>query len=513
MAGRYDEPMGRGDQADLPPELEALARRLDHDGMLWRRELPDERRIARGVAAQIAPADIRAQPPQATGRGYGDTWDAGAGGGWEPPRDQAGGPRGGGGRGRWGLAVGAALAIVVLMAGALWSLGVGRRGPDISGGPTATVPTATSIVQPSGAWKTMGTLRTSQQTVFAPSDPRVAYQVALPTPGSDALMLARTDDAGAHYHILPYPSGLLMDAHLIEVGALVSPRDPRTVYLYAARQGAGCSGTCFDQWLSTDGGATWRALSLPVPGVLGVIEAGSGSTLYALVAQSLVGSGAPPPANRMVASTDGGRSWRLADGDLAAHGLGVSDFAASPTGTSVYIISEPANIASQPPSFVPQYQLWRRDDGGASWTLVGDVPGNVSSGLRLAGQTLYLFAPQRGQSLAASLPQASTDGGRHWSAAPTAGLASDAQLPDGLGAPTATLGDGSLLLVLRSGLDRDVYAWQPGATAWRQVAPPLTAVHVDAIFSTESTGGQTTLWAVYDGSTPDALTVASYPLG
>jgi hypothetical protein len=512
MAGHDDELPGREDTANLPPDLEALARRLDHDGMLWRRQLPDGRRIARGAAAQIATVGTHARTPEGAPRRNRDAWQDGPGAGWEPPRDEAREPRGRSGRGRWGLAVGAALAVAVLMAGALWSLGVGRRGHDISVGPTATLPAATGTLQPAGAWKTLGTLRTSQQTVFAPSDPRVAYEVALPTPGSDALMLARTDDAGAHYHLLPYPPGLLMDAHLIEVGALVSPRDPRTVYLYAARQGAGCSGTCFDQWLSTDGGATWQPLILPAPGVLGAIEAGSGSTLYAMVAQSLFGSGAPP-ANRLVASTNGGRSWHVADSDLAAHGLGVSDFAASPGGTSIYVISEPANIASQPPSFVPHYQIWSSGNGGEQWALVGDVPGNVPSGLRLADQTLYLFAPQRGQSLAASLPQASTDGGRRWSAAPTTGLASDAQLPDTLSAPTATLGGGSLLLVLRSGLDRVLYAWQPGRTAWRQLAPPLSAVHMDAIFSTESTGGQTTLWAVYDGSTPDALTVASYPLG
>lgn len=511
MAGYYDEPGGREDATDLPPELQALARRLDHDGMVWRRELPDERHIARGVAAQIAQADTRARPSEGARRGYGDTWGAGAGAGWEPPRDEAGGPRGGHGRGRWGLAVGAALAVAVLMAGALWSLGVGRRGPDISAGPTATVSVATSTVQPIGAWKTAGTLRTSPQTYFAPSDPRIAYQVALPTPGSDALMLVRTDNAGASYHNLPYPPGLLMDAQLVDLRALVSPRDPRTVYLFAVRQGAGCTETCLTRWLSTDGGASWRTLSLPVPGALSAIEAGSGSTLYALVSLPLFSSG-PVPASRLVASLDGGRSWRVADGDLAAQGLGVSDFAASPGGTSIYVISEPANIASQPSSFVPHYQLWRSDNGGDGWALAGDVPGSVPSGLHLAGQALYLFAPQRGQILAASLPQVSTDGGRHWSAPPSAGLAPNAQLPEELSAPTAALDDGSLLLVLRSGLDRDVYAWQPGAPAWRQVAPPLSAVHVDAVFSTAGAGGQTTLWAVYDEASSSTLTVASYPL-
>lgn len=514
MAGHFDEPGEREDTTGLPPELEALARRLDHDGMLWRRQLPDERRIARGMAARTAPADTRARPPEGARRGYGDAWNAGADGSGAPPRDDAGEPRGTGGgkRSRWGLAVGAALAVAILMAGALWSFGIGRRGHDISVGPTATAPAATNTVQPSGAWKTTGTLRTAPQTDFASSDPRVAYQVAMPVPGSDALMLVRTDDAGASYHILPYPPGLIMDEHLLDVRALVSPRDPRTVFLYAARQGAGCTETCFTQWVSTNDGAIWRVLSLPVPGVLGAIATGSGSTLYALVAQPLYGSGVVP-ANRLVASADGGRSWHVADSDLAARGLGVSDFVASPGGTSIYVISEPANIAGQPPSFVPHYQIWSSGNDGKQWALVGDVPGNVPSGLRLAGQTLYLFAPQRFQSLAASLPQASTDGGRHWSAAPAAGLASDAQLSDTLSAPTATLGGGSLLLVLRSGLDRVLYAWQPGRTAWRQLAPPLSAVHVDAIFSTESTGGQTTLWAVYDGSTPDALTLASYRVG
>jgi hypothetical protein len=402
--------------------------------------------------------------------------------------------------------------VAVLLAGALWTLGVGRRGRDISVGPTATLPAATSTVQPSGAWKTAGTLRTAPQTDFAPSDPRVAYQVAMPVAGSHALMLARTDDAGASYHILPYPPGLIMDAHLLALRALVSPRDPHTVYLYAVRQGGSCTGTCLTRWVSTDGGASWRALSVPVPGVLESMTMGGGGVLYAAAARSLYGSGVVP-ANRLVASTDGGRSWHVADSDLAARGLGVSDFAASPDGTSIYVISEPANIASQPPSFVPRFQIWSSSNGGEQWTLVGDVPGNVPSGLHLAGQTLYLFAPQRGQSLAASLPQVSTDGGRHWSAAPTAGLAPDAQLPDELSAPTATLGDGSLLLVLRSGLDRLIYAWQPGATAWRHVAPPLSAVHVDAVFVQAGGNGQTTLWAAYDGNTPDALTLASYRVG
>ncbi|MFI5271924.1 MAG: hypothetical protein ACHQ4H_02685 [Ktedonobacterales bacterium] len=531
MSSGYD-----GDErGGMPPGIEQLARRLDHDGATWRRALPDEARVAQRVVARLTPGAVAEMTPPATT--WRDASDSGAsGGGARPPRRTSGGAR------QRFLAVAAMLAVVLLLGALLLTFAPRQATPH----PTATATTAaTATLTPTqtpafpGAWTTAGTVAEPPDVAFAPSDPRVGYLSATESTG---VLLRRTDDAGKNWTSLPLPPGLVVDNHLIQVQAQASPLDAHTVFLFSARQGgtSACGAgadrgpfaaprvpaaplpsgaTCLAQYRSTDGGASWQTVALPAPGVLWSLQAGSNSTLYADIYAPLYGSGVLP-AGRLALSTDGGATWTLIDGTFPAkqvglaigsgQGASIHTFAVQTGGGRVWMITQSTDPSTQLPPYTQHYQLWSTADAGANWKLLGDTPGGASDGLLASGADLYLNPSPTGaaKSLAASLPQVSTDGGRTWSQPPTVGLGADFTAGEAF---PAALGDGTIIMPLLEGNTRLFYAWKPGDAAWQQVAPALLLVHVEQIFTVTSRS-TTTLWVLHDKTAGDDTTVESFTL-
>lgn len=526
------------DGEPIEPELLAIARRLDHDGGTWRRGLPDEQQAARHALAAIAgatptttalPPDPRTQPDE---RGM---WD-GVGGGSTPNRPHGRGPR----RAQRLLAVAAMLLVVILLAVVLRTLGARQAGPHPTAAATAsatTAPTATSTPSFPGAWSVAGTFVTQGPPVFAPSDPRVAYFAQLQTPGktgpsTTTLTLQRSDDAGKTWQTLVPPPGLVVDNNLLDVHLIASSFDARTVFLYTARSAASCGpqgdrgfhalplapraplpsgGVCLTQYRSGNGGASWMRLALPVPGVIGQVVYDANGTVYAVVHQPLYGSGVEPP-ERLLASTDAGATWRLADASLWAQGYGIAAVTVAPSvanadrNVSVWVVTNPVAL-SQNPQASPQYQLWRSDDAGAAWhlTRTGSLPYQYSPSLVAGAGTLYQLAPQPqnqgGQTLADELPAVSTDGGATWSKPATTGMRSSFSLANA----QPVVAGAAIIVPFFDGSDTVFYEWSPGAASWTEVAPPLKQESLGQLFAVSS-NGRTTLWAVYGN------TVASFVL-
>ena len=532
--GRYGGPLYGGEP--IEPELMAIARRLDHDGDTWRRGLPDEQHAARRVIAATASAattTARTADPlaQSDERGM---W-GGPDGGGNPTRPRSRGPQ----RAQRLLAVAAMLLVVVLLAVVLKALGARQAAPHPTATATATTaPTATSTPAFPGAWSVAGTITTAGQPVFAPSDPRVAYYAAVLTPGNPgpsttSVILQRTDDAGKTWQSLATPPGLVVDSHLLDLHAVVSRFDAHTVFLYSARSAASCAphgdpsiqagalgpiarqgsgSVCLTQYRSGDGGVSWNQLTLPLPGIIAQAVYDGNGTLYSLVAQPQYGAGSPDPPDRLLASTDGGLTWHVADAPLWAQGYGVVSVIVAPSVAntdrlvSMWAVTNPVAL-SQSQQASPQFQLWRSDDAGTTWRLTrtGSLPYRYSPFLVAGAGTLYQLAPQPqnqgGQTLADGLPAVSTDGGATWNKPATTGLRSSFSLANA----QPVVAGAAIIVPFFDGSDTVFYEWLPGAASWREVAPPLKQESLGQLFAVSS-NGRTTLWAVYGN------TVASFML-
>ena len=524
----------------IEPQLLAIARRLDHDGGTWRRGLPDEQRAARRAIAAIASAAPTAIVPAVPSSQNAHT-QSGMPSRPSGPRQPHQPRQRGSQRAQRLLAVAAMLVVVVLLAVVLRALGSRKAGPHPTATATATAtraPTATSTPSFPGAWSVAGTAALDSTPDFAPSDPRVIYFAQIQASGTStaSVTLQRSDDAGKSWQTLAPPPGLVVDDKLLDVHLVVSADDARTAFLYSARTAASCGpqsdrglhalpalpsaprdshgsgGVCLTQYRSGDGGTTWETLALPVPGVIAQTVYDGNGTVYALVAQPLYGSGNAPP-ERLIASTDSGLTWHVADASLWAQQLGIAGMAVAPStpGTdrnvSVWAVTDPVAL-SQSQQAAPSFRVWRSDDGGTTWRLMlnGDLPYQFSAALVAGSGALYQLAPQPtnqgGQTLAGELPAVSTDGGATWTQPPSAGLPPSLAL-----AAAAPVAAGARIVVpFMEGSDTVFYAWAPGAASWTQVAPPIHQAQVAELFAVTS-GAQTTLWAIYGN------TVASFTLG
>jgi hypothetical protein len=110
---------------------------------------------------------------------------------------------------------------------------------------------------------------------------------------------------------------------------------------------------------------------------------------------------------------------------------------------------------------------------------------------------------------------ASTDGGNHWSAIPSAGLGTEypvghvmeAPIPDGSG---AVLADGALLESFSGNLEMGAqgtcvfYAWTPGQSQVQPIGAQLSGVCASFLLVPAGPGGPGSLWVVY--TTGDTLT-------
>lgn len=301
---------------------------------------------------------------------------------------------------RLGAVVAAAL-LVALFAGLLARQASQRPTPGVT--PTAGA-TATATAVPAGVWTYVAAYRGVDGLVVAPSDPRVAYQMwAAPA----RLTLRRTDDQGASWHDLTPPSisGVTYPNIAGPFLGFVSPIDPHVVYLIIGVQttaGCGANGVangqyCQLEYVSADSGQTWRPLALPAPGLMtalgiginghpsipGNIEA-QGRRLYSVITSMRLGTNTPPPPARLIVSDDGGFTWRLIDGAFRADGQGVYAYAATPSGTTIFVATESLNQPTGAITTAPQIMLWRSVDGGAHWTQIGHPPNTDLLDMRVA---------------------------------------------------------------------------------------------------------------------------------
>ena len=427
-----------------------------------------------------------------------------------------------------GFAGMAAAVVVVGLIALLLTHGVGTRGGVGASGTAsanATIPPTPGPTQTPGAPLNTQFLQPDQLPVVAPSDPTIVYKIA-----NGALL--RSANSGVSFASMALPKTDL--SQIDSTSIAVSPLDATHIFVTMGGQknGQGClpptnpypaiathggvmaSGyvPCAEQFFSVDSGHTWSQPHLPTSGVLGSLNGNfrsvtgvygaqsytfqaQGRRLYAAMAfDDMSGSLVDSPGVRVVASDDGGASWSFVDTNLAASNRYICDFAAAPTGATLYAITGDQQCGGMS---YPNLSLWSSVNGGQSWTRVRSLPTLGDEGMVVNGQgALYLYLPEitvqgRGASQTDGPAYAlvSIDGGATLTAAPSAGLPASPTL---IG-PYTTLADGSVVYaaspapVPQSGLN-DLYSWRPGATSWTNLGANVPA-GIGAVMATPTSSG------------------------
>lgn len=377
---------------------------------------------------------------------------------------------------------------------------------------------------------------------IAPSDPNVVYEtMAQGMQQHQPASMRMTMDGGATWRSLPLP---IKADHIGFMGVGVSPIDPRTVYLtvidtdaaecpanrLTPGSGNAYSGSfCWLQYVSVDGGGTWRPIDLPVvngatAGMLaasissGINHSVSSGPIRAQGQRLYAGYQCTGPVGiscaRLVTSSDAGRSWRFADAGLLMGGRAdICDFGVSLRDAIIYAVTSTAQckIIKQSP-----LMLWKSYNGGVTWTKVGSIATstewgmvptqNAQTGARLLYMALPAIVGQATDKMGGHYPiiaqapsdvKVSLDGGATWQAAPNRGIPTGHVVYFNVGLLGA-LGDGSVVVdVIRATGDNALaadnfsgsalYAWKPGETGWRFIAS--VPREIDSLLITPSKAG------------------------
>jgi photosystem II stability/assembly factor-like uncharacterized protein len=217
-------------------------------------------------------------------------------------------------------------------------------------------------------WRNVG-LRDAQQigsVIVDPKDPNRVFVAALGHPygPNEERGVYRTIDGGATWRRVLYK-----DENTGAIQVAFDPMNSQIVYadLWAGRQGpwenGAWQGPESGLFKSTDGGNTWRKLTVGLPtveqglGRIGFdISRSNPNTLYATV-------DANPQQGGVYRSDDGGESWRKISGDARLWGRG-SDFAE--------IKVHPKNLETV---FVGNIASYKSTDGGKTWAGFKGAPG------------------------------------------------------------------------------------------------------------------------------------------
>jgi hypothetical protein len=557
-----DEMLHAGDDDTPPAELKSLDRRLLADGARWRAVRPASAEFLRQVEEFGRAARQERESELAAAREHtfaGDmrihdrgemmmhettTHDEAPDPQAHPPR-HAPHPR----RAvRWVGQI-AALLILALLAVVFYTLLASRGG---SGPASAPSPTA----QTHGKWQTIASLpfvEAPQGPAIAPSDPNTLYEATLAP-----VKLRRTTDQGAHWTDLHVPGDT---SNLESFQVFVSPLDAKMVFvtltsrlppqsqasacptIMASQSPSGAAAMditmrsagaaplaeqlpqsgqipCSLQYYSSDGGASWKQLILPIRAALvnrvrmfglpyGDVLSAQGNRLYAAAGCGPLCSG---PSNDIVTSADGGAHWVVADQQIRAAGHYVCDLSAAPSGSDVFAITATESCGNES---APPLYLWLSADAGAHWTKVGRLPANGWQGMAVVSQPsgqplLYIqLTPVTAQSHMDAVTDGPThlmvsaDGGNTWTAAPASGIAGPAESSSG---PLCVLSNGMVIEYFGDPTTAALYGWKLGETTWQMVATPFKGDLRQLIVARQ--GESDVLLAVTSGK--QGITIQSY---
>lgn len=514
-----------GERASLPPDLLPIHDRLSGDGARWRWRAPNGAGLGDWARATLVAASDDDAAQDARGRARLSEWRLGL---LDTERQPIHGPKGpmhDMTMTRIRGIVGAAAAVLVVgLIALLLTHAANRGGTGAGSGATPTIPPTPSgptSQQPSQL------MQPDQLPVVAAVDHQVAYKIA-----NGALL--RSSDGGKTYTSEALPKTDLTSVDSTSLA--VSPLDASHIFVtmggqnstqpcmppsspyptIATHGGVIASGyvPCVEQYVSVDGGRAWTKPKLPAKGVLGGVNMMrtvqgpygdqsyaiqvQGSRLYAAMAyDDMGGSLIDSPAVRLIASDDGGQTWRFVDVGLAASNRYVCDFGAAPTSSVVYAVTGDGACGNES---VPTLSLWRSDNGGQSWARVRVLPAptensgfinppkSAETGLVVGPNgELYMYLPTvEAQSHSVSTQTSpsnamvSLDGGATFTSAPTAGLPANI----GITGPLAMLSDGSVVFGIpspsaqRAGPGPTVgvlYTWKHGASSWTKISGVIPA--------------------------------------
>ncbi|MDQ2929685.1 MAG: glycoside hydrolase [Gemmatimonadota bacterium] len=238
-------------------------------------------------------------------------------------------------------------------------------------------------------WVHLG-LRDSQMIAMIDVDPRNPNRLFVAALGhpygpNEERGIFRSTDGGKTFEKVLYK-----DAYTSANDVRIDPNDPNTVYaaLWQQQQsfieGAQFDGASGGIFKSTDGGSSWKPLSVGLPGVLQAnlaIAPSNTKVLYAMVAGAPTAQDSARGADEVLAlykSVDAGEHWYLAVHDPNSKDGGAN---AKPDGRPLQRIGggDLATLAVDPKDENGVYSasivFWRSENGGVTWSAVRGSPG------------------------------------------------------------------------------------------------------------------------------------------